>query len=44
VCNSQAGDDPSAALAFADAGWRPARVYGVVKLDTFYLALTVLHL
>jgi hypothetical protein len=44
VCSSPVGDDPSAALAFADAGWRPARVYGVVKLDTFYLDLTALHL
>jgi hypothetical protein len=34
VCSSSAGDDPSAALAFADAGWRPARVYRVVNLDT----------
>jgi hypothetical protein len=44
VCSSLACDDPSSALAFADAGWRMARVYGVVKLDTFYLDLTVLHL
>jgi hypothetical protein len=41
VCRSPAGDDPSAALAFADARWRPARVYDI-KLDTFYLDLTFL--
>jgi hypothetical protein len=44
VCSSPAGDDPSGALAFADTGWRLARVYGVVKLNTFYLDLTVLPL
>jgi hypothetical protein len=44
LCTLPTGDDPSAALAFADTGWRLARVYGVVKLDTFYLDLTALPL